>query len=129
MPLLNRTGLANWFRPKGLEGSFDFLYHVLVFRVGEIHFARVHLESAAIVGSIHILWGKMEVEVGEFVAVSAIVDFLRVENLLHGTGGLSHISHESVSLLVAQLVQVVHVPVIAHEAASVVSLLLEKENT
>ena len=71
----------------------------------------------------------MEMQVTQLVAVGTIVDLLRVESLLHGTRHLSHVGHEVVALLVGQLVQVVHMSVIGHEAAPAVGLLLEEEHT
>lgn len=66
---------------------------------------------------------------GEFVAVSAVVDLFGVEHLVHGAGDAGHVLHESVALLVAQLEEVVDMAVVGHQAAPAVGLLLEKKHS
>ena len=65
----------------------------------------------------------------ELVAVGTIVDFLRVERLLYGSGHLRHVGHEGVALLVGEFVEVVDMAVVGHQAPATIGLLLEKEYT
>ena len=111
------------------EISLHGVDELLVFLVGEIHLAGIHLECAAVVRPVHVFGSEMEMEVAELVAVSPIVDFLRIKGFLHGTGHLGHVGHERVALIVAQLIEVVHMTIVSHEATAAVGLLLKKENT
>jgi hypothetical protein len=71
----------------------------------------------------------VEVQVRQSVRESTVVYLLWVEGALHGTCSLSHVSHEVVTLLVVQLVEVIHVPVISHEASASVCLLFKEEQS
>ena len=117
---------------KGSNGSeigLDGIDELLVLGVGEIDLPGIHLEDSAIIGTIDILRCEVEMEVAELVAVSAVIDFLRIEGALHGTCGLSYVGHEVVALLVVELVEVIDVVVVADEATSAIGLFLEKEET
>ena len=112
-----------------LKICLDFLNHFLVLSIGEIHLTRIHLERAAVVGAIDILGSQMEVEVRQLVAVGTIVDFLRIESALHGTGYTSHIGHEGITLFIGEFVEVVHMVFLSHEATTTIGLFLKKERT
>ena len=105
-----------------LAHRFD---HLGVFGVGEIHFARIHLENAAVVRSIHILGSQVEMQVAEFVGIGAVVDFLGLEKALHSACNVRYIGHEEVALLVAQFVQVVDMLVVRYQTAAMIGLLLK----
>ena len=107
----------------GLDGIDEFL----VFGIGEIDLTGIHLEDAAIIGTIDILGSEVEMQVAEFVAIGAIVDLLGIEGTLHGTGSLSNIGHKVVALLVVELVEVIDMVVITYKATSAIGLLLEEE--
>lgn len=70
--------MAYFLYGEGLEVLLDLFDHPGILRVGEIHLAGIHAESAAIVGAVHIFGGEMEMQVREFVAICAIIDFLGV---------------------------------------------------
>ena len=89
-------------------------YHLCVFSVGEIHFARIHLESAAVIRSIHVFGRQMEMQVAQFVRLSAVIDLLGLEEFLHSARHIGYIRHERIALLIGQLVEVVHMLVISH---------------
>ena len=116
------------FRLGVLQIGLDFLNHLGILGVREIHFARIHLEGAAEVGTVNILWSQVEVEVREFVAVGCIVDFFGIEGLLHGAGNADNVSHESIALFVAQFVEVVDMILVGDETTAAIGLLLEKES-
>lgn len=67
-------------------------------------------------------------EVAQFVRVSSVVDFLRLEQFLHGTCDLCDVGHEEVTLLIIKFIKVVDMMVVSDEASSAVGLLLEKED-
>ena len=56
-----------------LQILLDGVDELLVFLVGEIYLARVHLEGAAVVGTVDIFRSQVEVQMAQFVAVGAIV--------------------------------------------------------
>ncbi len=68
-------------------------------------------------------------QVRKFVTIGTIVNLLWIESFLHGTRNVGHISHELVTFIVAQFVQVVHVAIVGHEATATIGLLLEQECT
>ena len=111
-----------------LQILLDEFYHLLVLFVREIDLAWVHTEEARVVRSADVLWCKVEVEVRECVRECAVVDLLRVEGTLHGTCSLCDVGHKVVALLVVELVEVIDVSVVCHEASAVVCLLLEEED-
>ena len=111
-----------------LQVSLDLLNHFLILGIAEVHIAGIHLERAAVVGTVHILRSQVKMQVRQLVAIGAIIDFLRVESLLHGTRHSGHIGHKGVTLLVRELVEVVHVVLVGHKAAAAIGLLLEKES-
>jgi len=121
------TGLVTFGQSQPLQVGFDLLYETLVFGIREIYLAGVHLERAAVVGAADILRRQVEVQMRQLVAVGTVVDLLGVEGFLHGTGHLGHVGHEGVAVVVAELVQVVHMVLVGHEAAATVGLLLEEE--
>ena len=97
----------------------------MILSIREIHLAWIHLERAAIVRTIHILRSQMEMQVGQLVAVGTIVDFLRIESLLHRTRHLSHVCHEGITLLVRKFIQIVHMAIISHQATTAVCLFFK----
>ena len=46
-----------------LQALLDFLYHLGILCIGEVHLAGVHLERAAVVGAADILRRQVEVQV------------------------------------------------------------------
>ena len=71
----------------------------------------------------------MEMQVRKFVTVGTVIDLLRIECLLHGTGHLSHISHEGIAIFVTQFIQVVHMVLIGHEATATIGLFLKEKGS
>ena len=110
------------------EIGFDGVDELLVFLFGEVDLTWIHLEGASVVRSVDVFGSEVEMEVAELVGVSPIVDFLGVECFLHGPSDLCHVGHEGVTLVVAELVEVVDMAIVSHEATSTVGLLLKKEN-
>ena len=74
--------------------GFDFVDKLLIFCIREVDFSGIHLERASVVGAVDILGSQMEVKVRQLVAIGTIVDFLRVESLLHGSCHLGDIGHK-----------------------------------
>lgn len=104
-------------------------YHVAVFLVREVYLARIHAEESGIVWPADIFRDEMEVEMREGVRECPVVDFLRLEGSLHGTCRLADIGHEIVTFALRELVEVIDMMVVCHEAAASVCLLLEEEKT
>ena len=104
-------------------------YHFGILGVREINLARIHLECASIVGTIHILRRKMKMQVREFIGISTVVDLDRIEQLLHGTSDLRYIRHERIALLIGKFVEVVDMVIVRYKATAMVGLLLEKKST
>ncbi len=125
--------VREWFgknRELGLgELGAESGYHIGILGVREINLARIHLERASIVGAIHILRRKMEMQVRKLIGIRTVVDLDRIEQLLHGTSDLRYICHERIALLVSQLVEVVDMVIVGYKATAVVGLLLEKKST
>ena len=114
---------------QNLQLLLDFCDKFLIFCIRQINFAGIHLEHAAVVGTIDILRGEVEMQVAQLVAIGTVVDLLGIEGTLHGAGCLGDIGHKVVALLVVQLVQVVHVAIVGNEATAAIGLLLEEEET
>ena len=98
----------------GLQFCLDCVDEHLIFLIGEIYFARIHLECASIVGTIDVFGSKMKMEVAQFVAIGAIIYLFWMESFLHGACHLGHVGHESVALLVRQFIEVVDMSVVGH---------------
>lgn len=113
----------------GLQGLAEGLNHFGVLGVSEVHLAGIHTESTAIVGTVNVLGRKVEMEMRELIGISAVVNLLGIEYTLHGTGDLCYVSHKSIALVIGQLVEIVDMPIVSHQATSVVGLLLEQEST
>ena len=68
-------------------------------------------------------------QVTQFVGICAVVDLLRLEQLLHRTRHVRHIRHEQIALFVIQFVEVVNMLVVRHKATAMIGLLFEQERT
>lgn len=103
--LLQRRSLRLFFqrptRAKPLQEFLDGSNQLLVLGIRQIHLARIHLEHASVIRTVHILGRQVEMKVRQLVAVGSIVDFLRLEGLLHGTGHTGHIGHKGIAVFVA----------------------------
>jgi hypothetical protein len=68
-------------------------------------------------------------QVAELIGISTIVDFLGLEELLHSARNVRYVCHEQVTLLIGQLIEVVHMLVICNKATTMIGLLFEEEST
>ncbi len=72
------------------------------------------MESSTVIGAVDVFRSEVEVEVGEFVGVGAVVYFFWVEGFVHGASYASDVGHEGVAFFVRKFEEIVDVLVVGY---------------
>ena len=94
---------------------FDLFDHFGVFGIGEVGFAGVHLEDAAVFVAALVFGYEVEVEVAACVAIGAVVDLLGVEGFMKGAGCIGYVGKEEIALLLADVYDLAYVILICYD--------------